>query len=54
MVDKYKTSVKGKLQRFSDYLGQKQWFTGDKVSEKINTFTEIMIYQNFYHADNFC
>ena len=34
MVDNYKTSVKGKLQRFSDYLGQKQWFTGDQVSEK--------------------
>ena len=35
MVDKYKTNVKGKIKRFSDYLGQKSWFTGEQVSECI-------------------
>ena len=32
MVDDYKKNVKGKIQRFSDYLGQKSWFTGAEVT----------------------
>ena len=30
-MDEYKKSVKDKIKQFSDFLGQKTWFTGDEV-----------------------
>ncbi len=30
-MNDYKKNVKGRIQQFSDYLGQKSWFCGDKV-----------------------
>ena len=32
MRDNYLKTAKEKIKRFSDYLGEKQWFVGDKVS----------------------
>ena len=32
LVDKYKENVKGKIRQFSNYLGQKTWFTGGEVN----------------------
>ena len=31
--DQYLETAKQKLQRFSDYLGEKQWFAGSEVSD---------------------
>ena len=32
MRDDYLKTAKEKIKRFSDYLGEKQWFVGDKVN----------------------
>ena len=35
LVDDYKVSVKEKIKQFSDFLGQKSWFTGDEVQTNL-------------------
>ena len=41
MVEDYKKSVKGKIKRFSEYLGQKSWFAGEEVSW-FKSFTQLV------------
>ena len=36
----YKQNVKEKIKQFSDYLGQKTWFTGDEVPTLVYTDTQ--------------